>query len=320
METMIAELIQKSGLSKEQVAGALGCSVSAINKYCSGELTPCLKTLLEAADFFAVPLDYLCGRCTEQQANEILKNYSGNFRKLQHAAYEKYLITDTQPDIILASRWKAPWPYNLVDEVLGEPADFLLSDDHIAAINVSLESLPDRERSVILRYYQDGKTLQEIGDEQSVSRTRIQQIRDKGVLMLRHPHTVKMFRYGLAVTHTMETLEEKQSEVKQAEERLEFLMYNLSELDKEIRKRKAEVERLKALTPSLDNEIASFGLSVRSYNCLMRAKCKTLRDVVNLAQQGKLPTIRCMGKKSVKEVVEMIRVQTGRNYSVENGL
>lgn len=66
-----------------------------------------------------------------------------------------------------------------------------------AALDTTLEALPDAERCVLrARYYQD-RTLESIGAEMQVSRERVRQIEGRGLRMLRHPKNNREVRKHL---------------------------------------------------------------------------------------------------------------------------
>lgn len=58
----------------------------------------------------------------------------------------------------------------------------------------------------------------------------------------------------------------------------------------------------------LDAEITELNLSVRSYNCLKRANCNTIRDVLSyMGEDGMgLRRIRNLGSRSEKEIMERL--------------
>ena len=53
---------------------------------------------------------------------------------------------------------------------------------------------------------------------------------------------------------------------------------------------------------SCDTEIENLDLSVRSYNCLKRANLHTVDKIIDAMQEGKLLTIRNLGKNSLAEI------------------
>ena len=64
--------------------------------------------------------------------------------------------------------------------------DSVVEDKEVrSAMRAQVRELPDRERTVIALYYDEGMTLSEIGDVLGVTESRVSQIHSKAVLMLR---------------------------------------------------------------------------------------------------------------------------------------
>ena len=61
-----------------------------------------------------------------------------------------------------------------------------------------LSKLNERERTIILGYYSDGRTLQELGDQLGISRERVRQIKEKRVKRLRNRTVVRYVLEGLS--------------------------------------------------------------------------------------------------------------------------
>ena len=59
----------------------------------------------------------------------------------------------------------------------------------------------------------------------------------------------------------------------------------------------------------LDMEISELNLSVRSYNCLKRAGCHTVRAILDLIaeDEGGLRKIRNLGNRSEAEILDCVR-------------
>ena len=56
-----------------------------------------------------------------------------------------------------------------------------------------------------------------------------------------------------------------------------------------------------------DTEVKNLeGLSVRSYNALMRAGCKTVGEAITVINENKLLSVRNLGIKSVAEIRKLI--------------
>ena len=55
-----------------------------------------------------------------------------------------------------------------------------------------------------------------------------------------------------------------------------------------------------------DTEVKDLDLSVRSYNALMRAGCKTVGEAITAINENKLFSVRNLGVKSIAEIRRMI--------------
>lgn len=305
-------LIERAGLSQPQVALATDISLATIHAYCMGKVNPGLASLMTLADFFAVPLDYLCGRCTEEQARAILDNYNETFMALRRAPYEAYLVSGRKP--ISAGRYgeyEAPWPYNLVDAIVGKPIDWVLTQDHLDALDFAMSTLSERESKAILLYYQCAMSLDDVSREFNVTRERIRQIILKGIKRMRHPSYISALRIGLVVAQDTEA----------ARARLRELETQIDGLEQKLAEHKAAVNELSTIcakVPSAltapDTSVFDLGLSVRSTNCLWRAGIDTLGQVIAAAEKGSLKDVRNLGMKSLEEILTVLYTITGKNY------
>ena len=79
----IRKLRKESGLTQEQLAEALGVSVSAVHKWESGKATPELEMLVDIAEFFETSVDAML-------------NYG--WQKLNNAAEATYITSKTETD------------------------------------------------------------------------------------------------------------------------------------------------------------------------------------------------------------------------------
>ena len=55
-----------------------------------------------------------------------------------------------------------------------------------------------------------------------------------------------------------------------------------------------------------DTEVKDLDISVRSYNALMRAGCKTIGQAITAINENKLPAVRNLGVKSIAEIRRLI--------------
>ena len=75
----------------------------------------------------------------------------------------------------------------LTDDIAVEMEEVLHTDGLKKALTLVLGTLTAREERVIRELFIYGKTLEEVGQTFSVTRTRIAHIRDKAIRKMRHP-------------------------------------------------------------------------------------------------------------------------------------
>ena len=320
------KILEKSGVSREDVGKAVGCSPQTIYTYTIRERsTPSLARAVQLADFFGVPLDYLCGRCSLEESESVLRDFSSCFSILSRGRYEGYLLRRRGgflPAQYLRSA-EAPYPYNLLDDIVSrhtgkrEEADYwqdILTEDQEAGLLCALSTLTEKERRVVDLYYREDKTLEEVGKQESATRERIRQIIAKAVRKLRHPRLFNLIRYG------MNGYEGVKAEMRRAE-LLRKREETLDEWESELLARKAVLDEIfegmssvSSKTDASAADIACMDLSVRSYNCLKRAGLNTLQDVCDCARSGQLLRVRNLGRKSLREVLSKVQSITGEDY------
>lgn len=219
------------------------------------------------------------------------------------------------------------FPYNLWMEVFGEPPAEPLADDQVDGIYAALDTLTPREKDAILIYYRDGMTLEQAARKFNITRERVRQIMAKGCRKLCWSRRL-LFEYGAEgwKAHSAYTRRREEIDRAMAEMDAEFGAFvadlqskreKLSELERSLDAKsealailEAEVaKRGKAFTQAhegaLSLKIYDLDFSVRTYNCLVRAKVETVADIINLGEEG-LMHVRNLGKKSFNEVVEKL--------------
>lgn len=177
------ELIEKAGLTKKAFAKALGLNYDCAIAVLSGRTAPRLSELVAIADYFAVPMDFLTGRCTEEEARSILAGYSRTFMELRRAPFEAYLTG--RKALKVEDGVEEPWPYNLLHNVMRRPWARVVTKEHEALIFKAIGLLPYRERRVILAYHQDGKDLKALAAELAITPERVRLFLNKGIKTLR---------------------------------------------------------------------------------------------------------------------------------------
>lgn len=214
---------------------------------------------------------------------------------------------------------QADWPYNLLEEIFNgwcfdtdsstwkEPSEMEiltqgLTQDQMNGLSFAIETLTDREQKCLLLYYREGWDLGRIGKEFGVTRERIRQVIAKAVRKLRHPTRSKYVIKGYQVASGnifRNQMEKYQAEIDRAKRNADETIRNFRRVIKEPEQ---------AISEAIENtDIAELNLSVRSYNVLKRAGCRTIADVLMLPSVKHLTQLRNMGRKSAEEVIERLR-------------
>ncbi len=335
-------LCESTGMSQVDLARALNIPYSTflsyINKSCPG-----LNNLIRIADYFDISLDFLLGRCSEEQTQSILTNYPAHFMKLRKTAYENYLVgRKPLPSDITKTGYESPWPYNMIEDLTKTPVTHILTERNLKALDVAINSLLPREKTIFLAYYRDGQSLRTIAAKYNISSTRIQQIIRKTICKLSHP------RFTNAITENWYTAEELNKIVNQLDLRekvlethereyltaLDILKQEQDAIDiiiDELRKKNmpalshklfeikngiADPSEIIRCNTMLDESICLLNISRRSYNCLLRAGYTTIRNVYELLRHEpqKIKSIKNLGSKSICEIISAVNTYTGSNF------
>lgn len=310
--TRLRNLIKSTGLSNYRISIATGISYQVIGKYCNGRSAPGMEHLIKLADYFAVPLDYLTGRCSHEEAKAIADNYPSCFMALRRAPYEAYLV-GRKNYIPQDKIGESPWPYNLMDDIFGEEWSEPLDDDQIAGIETAIGELTEREQDSVLSYYRDGLTLENIGKNKGVTRERERQIIKKAVRKLRAPNRKSLMMHGVNGT-------EERSRITHYRHEMEKDAAALAEYEKQLTEKKAQLfdAHIKALVipdVSLQMPLYEMDLSTRSFHCLYRCGCRVMGDVLNVVKSGKIRDVRNLGRKGSEEILEKIFLLTGKRFA-----
>lgn len=198
------------------------------------------------------------------------------------------------------------YPYNLLEEVCEEEAEYTTSDLH-GSVEYILFTLTDRERDITHLYFRDGKTFEEIGNIYGITRERIRQIQAKALRKLRQPSRRKYIELG--VNGVIEKIKEGYA-VKVAE-LTEKMLYLTQITDANMNK---VIEKCEIARKSKSEQIENFDLSVRSYNCLCRAGLRTLSDIASLSY-NQLLRVRNLGRRSFEEIVNVLE---NNGYDVDH--
>lgn len=184
------------------------------------------------------------------------------------------------------------WPFNLIESV-GFDIESVINN-----FEQRLETcgLTEKEYHIIIKYYREMKTLQEIGDEWGITRERVRQIMHKGLRRMKH----RQAYFEIGEYQNKEQLAKQEYEKFLQEKYQTWTYESAQQFIKDY-----ELLGGHSSKTSLDLEIDELDLSVRSYNCLKRGGIQTVRDIVEMAWQ--LPKLRNLGKKSLKEIKDRLK-------------
>lgn len=196
-----------------------------------------------------------------------------------------------------------PYPYNLM-EVLREQAQDRADDDEVenmdftpSAIREMVnDALTERERQIIEQRYRDGLTLEKTAAAHNVTRERIRQIEAKALRKLNHPGRMRKYAAVPYRDYQSEHLARLRAEA-QIDWFLQHSDYNVSVDDHG----EPKLTPKSVLDKTIDDIYNDMDLSVRSYNCLKRARINTVGEIVAL-DYGQAIGIRSLGRRSLDEI------------------
>ena len=316
-------LMDVTGVSSNKIAELLGVSLSSVKFWREGKLIPSVSNLMKLADFFAVPMDYLCDRCDIELAKAIQTDYKARFRELRTDAYDMYL-TVGPPKLTFDSNVIAVWPYNLLEAIFQEPWEKPLNHFQEKGLEWVLDSLTERQKSSVISYFRDEETLESIGKNEGLTRERIRQIIAKSLRLMRHPAWKHRIVEGYDDTKTVEKalrekrelLEEKEKELEQKEQQLKILKETLDRREAVLNQKVQKITGYKASieTEPKNIQIEDLNLSVRSFHCLKRAKINTVQDILDYSDD--LQNIKNLGQKSLNEIRTVVQRLTGADITI----
>lgn len=312
----LAELIERTKATNAEIERAMDISQPTFQNVLHGKTMPSVDFVVKMADFFGVSMDYLLGRCeTEGRQGDY------DFEEIRLESYERYLRhrkTDWGLQVKVARAeadgYESPWPYNLAEAIIGEPFPCVMTRDQMEGLREVSKHLTEREQECIWLYYKLGYSLGEIGKKYDLTAARVQQVIARGLRKMRHARLQDMVRHGYSGSLMRGENKRLEDENRWLEERnmtlRERIEENLREGDEMSRELEEQVGVAVVDVPNLDISIDELDLSVRSYNCLHRAGCYTVEDIVKYCKnpdKNGLLGIRNMGKRSAGEVAKRLQ-------------
>lgn len=314
-------LVENSGMTQKSIAEASGIPVASFRLYLTEEAQPPMDRLITLADLFAVPLDYISGRCTKEECDAIESSFADNFRLLRRQDYENCTLKHVE-------RWKkpdgyeSPYPYNLLDDIFGKTFDHVLSEDEANGLNYCLRTLSEREQTVVGLRYEKEMTLQQTGKELNVTQERIRQIQAKALRKLKNPIRLNYILYGEQGNNIKKELDARECQLDSRERQLieieNMLGFKRDKANEADAKRVAYDEARKSKNGrnglTYSDAFLDLDLSVRSFNCLARAGFLTVADVIKAIRDESIIKVRNIGHKSLEEIIDRVMAVTGMSY------
>lgn len=207
------------------------------------------------------------------------------------------------------------YPVNLMRVVLSTDDDTIDSpwNYDILGFQKLITELSDREQRVIELRYRFGMTLEGAGKEMQVTRERIRQVEIRAIRKL--SKSIHRFQKPDQVeVHDYEELLRENQVLRAAFDNLVGVIHDvypqILEKVKEAQK-KAEADVVE------NKHIEELELSVRSYNCLMRAGLNTIGKVIEYDRNPKTSwmKVRNLGRKSIEEI--RVRLFEFAGYEME---
>lgn len=301
MKTRLKELREKMGYTELEVAKSTGIPPATYHQleYRTIRKTN-VHTYLKLAEFYGVGLDYLLGLNTTPTFDTDIVNYQ-TIREIERLKNLDSSEIKDENDIMLETtdtkvlhkiinpkliEFKN-YPFNLLRDIYQLPKftadtfDKSLVPTIVEDLEVVFDTyLTEQEKYIIKSHYVSGFTLNKIGEILNLSQQRIAQIKHRGVRKLRYTYILNNFVYNI---------------------------------DKDIEKKRGELEKLKTDTESIFANkkidiatINDLNLPIRAHNALSRAGVKNLDDVIEKVLSSEILKIRNLGKTSYFDILKAL--------------
>ena len=317
-------------LSPYKISKEIGIGESSCRLMLEGQTVPYMSTILKIADYFAVPVDILLGRCSKDNYDKLLNDYANSFKLLRRYDYEEKLSEEMSskavgfiPKSFPDNKIEGAWPYNLLDILILGHWPYPISEDQDQGIVYALSLLTDKECDVIIRRFVSGETLETCAQELDLSKERIRQIECKAIKKLRHPVRFNSIIYGKSgneerlglsaeindLIRERDLLKQKIIDLRQIVDEEADAIYKNPKSSHDSRMTALQIKYSTEVYEHYRPEIESMDLSFRSFNCLRRANCETVKEVIKLAESGTLMELRNFGRVSLIEVLTILKTK-----------
>lgn len=189
------------------------------------------------------------------------------------------------------------WPMNLLKIIKPNDEYIYRTEDELLRLNENLsyvlkETMTDREREVIYFRFYSGMTLDALAKRYNLTKERIRQIVQKAIRKLHHPTRIKLIFEGKDIYDEMEKMRHD----------LNLAKVNLASDLSNLNIKRAKIREITEIQDAIDGlKINEMDLSVRTYNCLMRAGIRCAHDL-EMMTTDEVIKIRNLGRRSFNEL------------------
>lgn len=200
------------------------------------------------------------------------------------------------------------WKDELMFNITGNKNVYIY-DDFEESWEYIKTTLTSREVQIIELIYKEGLTFEEIGKIFSVLGERVRQIEAKTLRKLRHPDRLNCLMYGKDYIDKLEAIkqEEKENYIKRLNNKLNDFRANLVK----------DYDAAYEVNIHINAKIEDLELSVRTYNCLRRARLNTVADILNYNKVKCMYNIRNFGIKSFYELKDKLNEFLGYDSGIK---
>ena len=280
---ILKALIENEGMSLGKFCRKLGVSRSIVAKYIDDNIG-INNTLKVLADYFNVSFDEILGRNINISPEDFINEY--NLRRInqKRAQYEAETFSNTPKEKSDTTDTKTPWPYNLLEIVLGEPILRPVTDSRSNDILGVLDSLSKSERACILGLYQLGKSRKELARELGVRAERIHLYRKNALAKLKKPPLLDVLRFGKEIAEKNSVMGKKKAELEAKISIVRAMQDEVDRLERRVEELRAEAKSLgltdvaKAIDelPLMSLPVAELDLGPRGYRASALGGCDPL--------------------------------------------
>ena len=187
------------------------------------------------------------------------------------------------------------YPETLIESLdFDERADISYIENHIEEnLDLALKTFKEREARIFNLVYKYGYTAKAVGLKEGITGERVNQIVRKTLRRLRMPQRKNILQYGQEYFDLQENIEQLKVEYRKKIEELKYKIANHESI---------EIEKDDLVEYS---KIENLDLSVRSYNCLKRARINTIGELTQKTEEDMM-RVRNLGRKSLKEIKDKL--------------